>query len=509
MKSSPKAISAGLLLSFLIVMFVIYGICITYAKSNTDKAIEHYANTQNLPLAAVNDNNKSCSRQLGFTKFVDAAFKASDRSIASSYASNGSCPVDLSQPYLSPDMSIIEENTFVYVLKSLCLNIKYRSISPSYNSETVNVLFRNKKDSFDDSLTLLYFFLANPIYVEFETSDAYAPDYNAHALTKMNMKGFYLTNYSGGDILRDSPDDDINVAFKRLVPQNTNLSNPTFNYTLNGKKVPNLENLIATKSDGNINMKVYFLDDQCPPTAGRSLSIPYITANRVSTIKIFNKNYANDIDVYRDEFYFHQKIFILLQNSKFPVMTFSYEINCTKDKLKTSGSNMVEIYKAYMDNNMGSYGSSLWYVQPIDGVNNMNIFSSFVYTYADSKNFLLRFDTGSNDSGKELAFNNDSGLALELPIAALHERIKVTVTITPSEKIALCKWAADGKDYYVYKRTATCSTSNQFAKLFSQPINSPKNIGDIYVKYDTMFVTNSYTVKLGYTNYLDLYMDKH
>lgn len=503
-----KSTKSGLvifLVALAVILFIYGYVVYTSSPIHTEqKAIEAFET--DLKLQPFNDVNPTCKRDLSFSKFVDAVFKASDRATISSYKSKGTCPIDMSKPYLSPDMSVVEENTFSYVLKSFCILMNYKAFNITPNADQVQIVFRNNQNSLDDSVNLLYFFLLNPVYIEFETSDAYSPAYDISSRTKMSMKSFYLTNYRGGQILQDSPDEDVVVSFKRLVPPNVNIANPTFNYKLNNATIPELTTIIDTPQNGSVNVKVYFLDDQCPPTAGRSVYIPYSATNRVGTVKIFNKNYTNDMEVYMDSFYFNQKIFILLQNSKFPVMTFDFEINVTKTKLQNQGSNLVEVYRVYMDTDIGKYSFPQTWVKPMDTVNNMNVLSCLVQSYGSSyNNFLLRFVTGANQDNKELLFQN--AMVVELPFAEVHERINVTVTVTPTEKITLCRWTINGNDMYVFKRMADCSTNNHFARLFNQSQGAVKKIGDMYVKYDTQFVTNTFNARLGYMNYLDKYLN--
>jgi hypothetical protein len=397
----------------------------------------------------------------------------------------------------------------------------------------------------------LYFFLVNPIYVEFEGSTAYIPEYDD---TKTLDPSFYTTsfytNFNSGPILKNKSTDRIPFALRRLIPYNSSSKNATFDYT--NKSLP-LKQTIINRTNSSVNARVYFLESQLVQTTGlyRSLDQLYKRDSDIGVMKIYNKNYQVDIKPTADEYYFHQKMYVLLQNSLQPVMTFKFELCVPVERYDKLVNKSTEIFKVYIDSNVGKYIDCPNF-KTID-VNNNNILSASVSTKLWLNNqepenisvkqamsrdgsvankpecnlekqsvqqkiqqsdkydvtYLLKFTTSNNKDNKSCSFENEGELLIELPFASTNERISVVVTVSPYEKIALCKWNANGQEYFTFKRTPKCQSNNNFYNVINQRSLNKEVINEnINLAYDTSYIANINYVQLGHKNYLKDYYSK-
>jgi hypothetical protein len=446
-----------------------------------------------LPLTEFNNHNRACARDLVFTKTVDKAYNAAQRAMASKEEALGTCQVNISTNTPSPELALIEENTFSYILKSVCVTLNYKSLNIENNKITIT--FRNDGDKTDDTVRLMYLLFLNPVFVEFNGSDAYVPDYTATKTDPDNAHGFYYTNFKGGRILNNSSATELTMVFKRLVPSGHS-STTAFRY----QGIKPLQNTLNPSK--TINATVYYLDTECNLAAGVSMKIPYETAQPVNSVKLFNNRYSVEIPVSNNDYYFHNKMHTLLQQKKFPVITFEFDINVPKSKYNEMAGKHIEIFNVYL-HNIHRYGYCWGGYKPLDDNKNYNMLATILDAQSD-QTYILAFITSGHGDGATCWHDMKTHLNVELPFVDQNERISITLTITPTEKIVLCKWTQESQQYFIFKRTATCNDNNNFAKIFREK-DGPSHIDDIYIKFPTEYVKNTGTVYLGHTNYLHHY----
>lgn len=515
----PSKHMAAVLVSFAIIVLLMIIVFLTKQKTLEEKfAVEK------LPLVDYNEfrPRKYCYRDLAFTSFAESAYKASERAIESDIKTNGTCPQDLRAPALSSDMAKIEENRMKYLLMSACVNLQYKVIdlNEKNQSNSITIYFNNNQASIDNSTNILYLFLTNPIYIEFEGSDAYIPDYDD--ISKVTTSSYY-TNFNEGLILGNKSNSDIACSFRRLINFGGTGKNATFNYRANGKPVKQLNTLITNKVANTINAKVYFLDNDDLAGTKMSLNNQFVNqrSNNTGVLTIYKKNYNNTVSKNLDEFYFHQNIYKFITNSEYPIFTFRFEISIpSTDYQKLSNKNL-EIMKVFMNTNIGKYSSCPLYESMYN--NNANILSAIITGYNQiNKTFVLTFTTTDNANDATCGPSiipprnfdkrtNPSNLHVELPYSVNNERVKVIITVSPYEKITLCKWKTNEKENFIFKRTPLCSTENNFAKVFGQremQNPAPLQNEDIQLAFSTEYIKDIAYVQLGHMNYLQEYYSK-
>ena len=516
-----------------------------------NKSLETFAN-ERLALEDLNlyQKARSCNRNLEFTNFVNQKYTASQRALSDYNNGRGSCPTSLSQAEYTPELSIIEENKISYSLKTICIRLNYEIFDIDMFNGSNNVslyLLNNGTESIDNFVNLLYLFLLNPIYVEFENSTAYVPNYDSSRSGNNSvLTSSFYTNYDRGLILKDTSKSKIVMAFKRLVPANSNGINATFKY----ENTPELSNIITNHNSGTVNTKVYYLESQDMRSSGTKLNIEkyYKKDNKTEVITIYDKNYQSIYQPNTEDYFFHQKMYVLLQNSHSPIFTFKFEICINVENYKNLQNKSVEIFKVYINTNIGRYINCPNY-QEID-TKNHNVLSGAIYSRfgvqqqkptqslsikkamerdedplpvcqapKKKKNpwdiefkkefdttYVLSFSTSNNKTADTCSGDQSGNLEIELPFANNNERTVVVVTVSPYEKIALCKWKIEDKEYFTFKRTEKCNTNNNFFNIFSQRSNNREVINEnVKLAYDTSYVTKLNYVQLGHKQYLGDY----
>lgn len=493
---------------FIIVMMAI--IFVMKQQQIQEKEFFVTSTMESLPLSDLNGG--SCQRNLEFTSFASNTYTAATRASRSDLKTSGSCPINIKVPILSIDMAKIEENRMSYLLKYACVNLSYKVIDIDTANKNNNVVIYvdNNDASIDNAINLLYLFLLNPVFVEFEGSDAYVPDYGA--LNK-NAASFY-TNFNTGKILQNRSDFDIACSFKRLLPGGASSKNATFFY----KDFAKLDNIVKNPQNGFINAKIFYLDkDNSVAGTRRYLEDDYLNqrANNIGVIPIYKKSYLNSVDKQTDEFYFHQNFYTLITNSQSPAISFKFNIALPQTDVTKYVNKHVEIMKVYMDTTTGKY-SRCSNFEPI-GKNNHNILNAVVSGFPNIRDtFLLTFSTSDNGYNQPCSpgilvnkkADTSSILQVELPFSPNSEQISIILTITPFEKIVLCKWKFDKNNYFIFKRSTGCSSKNNMYKLFSQrsaATSSPLENEDILMNFDPKCIQNVRYVQLGHINYIDEY----
>lgn len=541
--------SKQIALTVVVFILIIVSMAIIF-NFRINKTLETFA-IERLALEDLNQylKGKSCNRKLEFTNFVNQTYNASQRSLSDHVRGRGSCPSSLSQADATPEMSIIEENKISYRLKTMCIRLNYEifDVDKFNNGNLVSLYLDNSSERIDNFINLLYLFLLNPIYVEFENSTAYIPEYDDSAGGNQQIfTSSYYSNYDRGLILNNKSKTKIPMAFKRLIPANSTSKNSTFNYV----EAPELTDLIVNKDGGSVNAKLYYLESQDMQTTGIKMSLDkyYKKENKTDVITIYDKNYQSTYDSTTEDYFFHQKMYVLFQNSHPPIFTFKFEVCITIDNYKNLQSRSVEIFKVYIDTELGKYISCSGY-EPID-TKNHNILSGSIYSkYGVQKpkkekktmsiqqamerdddsqsectmkkkksiwdieerkpfdtTYILSFSTSNNKTVDSCSTDPVGNLDIELPFANANERVIVIVTVSPYEKIALCKWKMEEKEYFTFKRTQKCNTNNNFFNIFSQRANNKTAINEnVKLAYDTSFVTKLNYVQLGHKQYLSDY----
>lgn len=493
---------------FIIVMMAI----IFVMKQQQIQEKEYFVTSTMESLPLLNLNGGSCQRNLAFTSFASSTYTAAARASRSDFKTSGSCPVNMKAPVLAIDMAKIEENRMSYLLKYACINLAYKIIDIDTANKNNNVVIYvdNNNSSMDNAVNLLYLFLLNPVFIEFEGSDAYIPDYGS--LNK-NAASFY-TNFNTGKILQNSSNFDVACSFKRLLSAGASSKNATFLY----KDIAKLDSIIKNPQNGFINTKIYYLDnDNSVAGTRRFLEEEFLNqrSNNVGVIPIYKKSYINSVDKQTDEFYFHQNLYTLITNSQSPVISFKFNISIPQAESAKYVNKNVEIMKIYMDTTTGKY-SRCSNFEPI-GKNNHNLLNAVVSGFPNIRDtFLLTFSTSDNGYNQpcspEIALNkkanNSSMLQVELPFSPNSEQISVIITITPFEKITLCKWKFDKDSFFIFKRSTECSSKNNMNKLFSQrsaATSNPLENEDIMMNFDTKCIQTIKYVQLGHINYINEY----
>lgn len=428
----------------------------------------------------------TCPRAIAFSKFAEATYHASLRSQLSGYQPSGACTLSSTDPTLEKDYALVEENTLTYVLKSLCLNLSHKQMFVSDNMVSLQLIKVSEKMS--DLMNIIYLYVLNPVYIEVENSAPYVVD-------RFNPSSNILTNYKGPGIVREDANagDGNVIAFllRPLIPQGQHSKNAVF---MDEKKPPQA----ATKP---INMRIYYLDNA--DATGRR--IEFKNTELKDTLTIFDKNYASSIiDKTSNEYYFNQRIYMLLTNSKFPVVNIKFDIhlNTYNDSTRISGKNAtLELMRMYMENPDYNYFACPF--EPLSGTRNNNILSVVVQGYRNTPEaYKLSFVTGKNKT--ECNYHEKNQLEIELPYVGNTERISILLTITPYSKMMLAQWVENGQSYFKFKRNDQCDTNNNFAELFSQgKTNTPVKIDNILMKYDNETIKRVHYIHLGHLNYMD------
>lgn len=553
MKLVSKHVQPSKQFALILVVFILVIISMAIIfHFRVNKSVEKFAN-ETLMLEELNiyKNMRSCPRKIAFTNFVTQTYNASERSITDISSKTGDCPIRASGGAVTPELSEVEENKIPYSIKSICIKLKYEIFDrdDSNNESLVSLYLVNDGTQIDNSINLLYFFLVNPIYVEFEGSTAYVPEYDdTKGIDPSYYTTSFYTNFNSGPILKNKSTNRIPFALRRLIPYNSSSKNATFDYT--DKSLP-LKQTVLNRMNSSVNARVYFLESQLVQTTGlyRSLDQVYKRDSEIGVMKIYNKNYQVDIKPTVDEYYFHQKMYVLLQNSLQPIMTFKFELCVPVERYEKLVNKSTEVFKVYIDTNLGKY-TDCPHFKTID-VNNNNILSASVSTKQwlnkqDQENisvkqamsrdksvankpecnlekkkfvlqqsdkydvtYLLKFTTSNNKDNKSCSFENEGELLIELPFASTNERISVVVTVSPYEKIALCKWNANGQEYFTFKRTPKCQSNNNFFNVINQRSLNKEIINEnINLAYDTSYIANINYVQLGHKNYLKDYYAK-
>lgn len=439
-------------------------------------------------LSSTSNNTGICGRNLVFPHFKDATILASERAMPdSSITSNpiGTCRFnkDINDSY-----SIIYENGLFYNLKSACIKLNLNDIAV-FNSGTEVIL-----DVKGDNAKLLY--LLNPLWVEFIPSS----DRTTLAYTLKHTTPLY-TNQTATQ----------KMYFNCLVSYNKGASDNLFNY----KKLSptqtelNQQDVSTCKSSGNINIKVYYLDDLSAnfQSIGRSLSLEnlnLLATNNNSIYKIFDVKYDKILNQVRQKeiYEFMNNINLMYKNFTTPVFTFDFSI-ITNPIKKTE-----QIMHCYMDNDVGEYNACKILDNSPKKVNNICMFT----LTPNQTGSILKCFTGTTngDCGSDesiLISKEDTPiLELNLPLMSNDVRITIMATITPYNRILYAEWNdiynKDSKKQCGFVSNQSCNkrvSQNALYNLFAERTNRAQ-INNIYINCNENIVSKVNGVYLGYKN---------
>lgn len=504
--------------------------------------------TKNISEHYVDQNVRSltyCGRNVQFANFVSANL-ASQRAISGlDYTKNMSRGICVT-PGLTQNVSsyetysIIKDNSIFYALKRGCLGFKYKDITTTTERATI---------TFDTTLSLdkqafTCLLLLNPMFIEFNfgldsSSVAYFPIYHniGNALSSSTNsreynKSFMYSTYTKKTLIsRYGQQQPITldpvITFEVVLPQSKKSSayDDAFNYFTDYnpyKLLQDLQNpLVNTNKElNNINMNIYFLDDNIPmsyQTVGKTLSHPdngnlfdynlLLDNQPIKNLKVFNTNYINDYgqqQQLKSIYEFNNNINVFFKNNIQPVLSFNMDILLPRN---TDIAKNIIIAKMFMNNNYGNYTScpQAGDNQTITNTNN-NMFM-----------ILLEFDDQKTDNsgvnivvalGKNQSCNYSDESNTKLPIPYIVNKIfRCIFTITPTEVIIMVMWKDE--DYvttqFSLSRKSLCNNSNlTFGTMFKTNPN-PAPIGNILMSIARDYVQSVKDITLGYKNLLTEY----
>lgn len=485
--------------ALVIVFFIIFIVCmvmIVALNSKYVKTVEKFADRQ-LPLTLLNDYQKSlnCNLDAKFTTFTDnTVYNISDRAAkAEDITTSTTCRSNLSKEKLSSEMAIIEDSRMKYMLKYFCSTILYKQVN--INNDIVTVSFNHSSDNDDNIKNMIYLLLSNPLYVEFNESKPYVIMYENKAFTNYN-----------GSLWKVNMDNIYTIKFKNLTPSDN--APPLFNFN---KSVQDISNIFKNGARGEGTVKIYYLDAEAAESAGVKLNLDnkYKVSNRVGRINIYNKNFQKDIPNTLDEYYFHQRVFLMLQNSDSPIFTFRFDMVITNEVRKKAiemGVRSVEIFKVFMDGMGRHTGCSFQTIE----TNNSNILSCVTEHSSSEDSFFLKIlNTNNVNEINSCIIDRNGVLSVELPFSPYNERVTVVVTVSPAGKTVFCKWKVNSKSFFTFKRLARCSKDNTFNRIFKQreKQNTEYVNENINIEYDTRYIPRVAYVQLGHKSYIQDYLE--
>lgn len=501
-------------LTVIIFIVIIISMAIIYYSMSLSKKKEHFALVETEPLWAFNEfmTRQNCQRNMEFIHRAKASFNVSQRAMADS-SSPGRCMSSITDVQQTDEMSYVEESFIKYGMKSICVPMSFATISVwNGGNGTQFVRIRFSNETRDDIQNMMYLYMLNPLYIEFETTGVSEPF--IPMFIYRNEHTNFVKEYKGET---DLPA--FNIMFQRLVNTKLTKKDP-FNFP-NAKQISELfttaqMNSRAPKTRHSLKLKIYYLDVNEAQTSGVNMNLAKVYARNpiINSVKIFKSDYKTVENNNTDIFYFHQKVYMQLQNGETPSFTVGFSINVT-DKLSDQLAEATEVLKIFMDHSIGKRENSCnfrtndGYLDSYTPLSNTfsNILSCIMYSEPDNQEiFHFYATTGSNGwNNQGCNFTDRNTLRVELPILSETSAIHIVLTVTPYEKIALFKWKdAENKDKFIFKRTTGCS-KNFFTDIFNQRKTGPVTQSDINMTYNSKYIMGLKNVQLGHVNYFNEY----
>ena len=456
---------------------------------------------QSLPLAEYNSlqNSANCQREFMFNNYPTAKYNVSERAVVSQLSPQ-TCSSEVPRESLPFEYSIIEDGSISYSVQMLCFDLRFRQVAITKSPEHMYINICN--ETRDDLNNLINVLLSNPLYMEINDSYPYMPVYS--------LSTFYFNSLSNMQLYpKEKTGDLVKCVFRRMIEANQT-GNEASKYPKSKDPLKSLERALLDKSDDVkiANVKVYYLEAKEAQTSGiiMDLSRKYV-AKGIETVRLYKNNYLTTMDRSKDEFFFNQKMYILMQNSELPIFTFAFTINVPKKSYNDILEKQVEILKVYTERPLERYTMPCRInFQPLDR-NNANILSCTVFSSTTSKDaYVLSFLTSHANRTGSCSFPEPSALRMEIPMSDDNDNVQVVVTVSPYEKIALCKWTSGGVKQFTFKRTDKCNVGNDFKDSFTQN-SSGGRLTDVNMNltYDSKYVVGLKRAQIGHTQYLSDY----
>jgi hypothetical protein len=426
---------------------------------------------------------------------------------------SGSCRIDSVNGVMNESHSIVNENSLFYILKSSCFGFKITSASILNKGNNIDILFSTQEDA--DIENIIALLLLNPLYVEFSINTR-----KSSSAYKLNLSPVF--KFSNANGIRSYGNGYYKISFASISSSPSQSCDTVFDYATNSpnQTIVNINDIKELNVNKIVNMKVYYLDSLKTSFQyiGRYIYPKY---NKTGEIVLFDKDYynkfynnSNSTSLYE----YMNNIALMYNNRIFPVFTYNFSINVAKG---AQSINM--IMKIYMNNDIGNYKTCDW-VYDIGGRNSNNICAVFIMKL-DSNPSHFAIGASTTNSNKS-ACMGDNFQFLELPYLSSNNIIDVTLTVTPNEKIMLCKWKdinmGDRSDKIVLSKISDCANTpindwicksskensavnNSLYDLFVTKENN-NALENIYMRYDVNYVKDVKYCSLGYENLYDSYI---
>lgn len=480
-----------------------------------------------------------CGRNIVFPYFSRNNLPASQRALHDNSIMQtipvGLCRIDVTNTdnKLNESYSIVQENSLFYNFKKTCLGFRIVNISHDQTTDTVFVTFLKQRDT--DISNLTTFFLLNPLYIEFAVdaehdTSGYRIAYE-QLFANMNLNANNRT-WRFSNIQNQSQS--LKIPFKSISNANAGSVDKLFNYKdlspnqklLSMNDITNLNKRPNNSDSPVLNMKVYYLDKLVSSfqNIGRTLYLDYDKSNsNKGKAIIFDKKYQQVYETDQAKYEFMNNIALMYSSYVYPVMTFDFDINVTRNNLN---GNKKMLCKVYMDNNLGIYGNCYNITDNTGGGNNNNIFAASFEPESDSQshtNYYMNVFIGQDGN-----CNSGNKLSILLPYLGENNNIQITLTVSPNEQLILARWkdsqSNDVVKKYIYGKKNDCGdnpsydpanivapstrqeakVNNNFYKLFVQNIGESRSpLGNIEMTYDKIYMKNIKTCILGYVNLLN------
>jgi hypothetical protein len=309
------------------------------------------------------------------------------------------------------------------------------------------------------------------------------------------------------------------ITFEVVLPSSKRGQDSLFDYFGEANPYILAQNMNA-KPQGVVNIQVYYIDDNMPTsyqnigkTLG-SIDSKYDMFNDTDLKNPYNGNevllfdkkyvskYSND-DSRKAKYEFNNNIHVFFKNFVQPSFTFSFDINVTRNLVRSQNyNNAMVILRAYMNNNYGNYSYCPDVGQELGGVRNNNIMMVLLEFGSESNNgYNLVIVTGRG-ANCNYPSNEETNLRIPLPYLEGSSRIRVVFSLTPNEKIAAAYWKTinENNTHVMMGKNTYCANDLNLGMLFTHKPRNSFSIENIVLSRDPKFVKSVYHVTLGFRN---------
>ena len=500
---------------------------------------EHFTSDDQQALKSIN----TCGRNIVFPYFSRNNLPASQRALIDNSIMQtspaGLCRIDYTNTNneLNESYSIVQENSLFYNFKKVCLGFRIQNIEYNPNLDTIFVDFFTERDTDINNLTSLI--LLNPLYIEFAVDAAHDSSgyriayeqFHANMNLNTNNQTWRFSNQRG-----QYPT--LRIPFKSISKPNSGSVDKLFNYTdlssnqklVSTADINNLKQIPGGSDSPVLNMKVYYLDKLVSSfqNIGRTLYLDYDkSTNTKGKATIFDTKYQQTYGTDQPKYEFMNNIALMYSSYVYPIMTFDFDINITRENLN---GNKQMLCKVYMNNNLGIYGNCYNIIDNTGGTNNNNIFAASIEPDTDPNVRNQDLDSYNMNVfiGQDGNCNNMNKLSIKLPYLVENNNINITLTVSPNEQLILARWkdsrSNDVLKKYIYGKKNDCGdnpsydpsniiapstkqearVNNNLYKLFVENTGESRiPLANIEMAYDKIYMKNIKTCTLGYVNLLN------